>query len=361
MNGEFAYRMRKVRRALGRRKLGAILIADPANVRYMAGVSDATWAVVCPTAAYIMPSRLSDFSVRSFACKPWRVANWRDAGTALRRILQKARVRRLGIEAASLSMARRESLAREIEGVALTVGVTGVVESIRAVKSAGEIREMRKAGWIAAEVARQLPYMLRPGRKEQELAAEIDRRMRDLGADGIAFPTIALAGDRTVYPHGEPQDRAFKPGELCLADFGAMVKGYRSDITRVLCVGKASSLQKRRYRQVYEAYRRGESALGAGKRCGNVHESVSRALGPAAGHFTHGLGHGVGLEIHEGPRLAAHERCVLARGNVVTVEPGLYYPGWGGIRLENTLLVEAGGAVSLTGQIPPEPPVSRIC
>jgi Xaa-Pro aminopeptidase len=192
---------------------------------------------------------------------------------------------------------------------------------------------------------------------EAEGAAALDVRMRMLGAEGTAFETILLFGARSAFPHGVPGTRRLRRGDFVLVDFGARVDGYMSDVTRTWCWRQATARQRRVYRDVYRAYLAGRAAVRAGAPAVLPDAAARTSLGRLAMRFIHGLGHGVGLEIHEAPRLGRGERATLRAGMVVTVEPGVYLGGWGGIRLEDTVIVGRAGCESVTGAPAPDLPV----
>jgi Xaa-Pro aminopeptidase len=243
-------------------------------------------------------------------------------------------------------------LRRRLGTTALPVSTTGLVEGVRETKTAGELAVMERAAAITGEMAVRLPRMLRPGMTEREAAVMLDCAMRRMGADGPGFETIMLFGPKTALPHGRPGDVRLNPGSLVLADFGAKVDGYQSDCTRVFVCGRPTARQSATYLRVLKAYRRGRRMVRPGVAAGTVDRAARAALGGMARRFIHGLGHGVGLEIHEGPGLFRGGKARLCRGQVVTVEPGVYWPGWGGFRIEDTVLVTASGHRSLTGEPP---------
>lgn len=351
-------RLKRLRDAMARESLDAMLVTSAVGISYMSGAADSMWALVSRKSSSIMPSRLSDYSVRTAASRPWRVLNWRDPFGRLLRALDRQNIRRLGFESGNMSVSYHDSLRRRIGGKALLVECREMIENLREIKDAGELEIMRRAGAISAEISRQLSNIVRAGRTERAVAAEIDRRMTVLGADGPAFDTIVLAGSRTTHPHGRPGERRFGPGDLCLVDFGAKLAGYCSDVTRVLCVPPVKDLMRNRYALVRRAYLAAEAQARHGVRCETVDHAARRTMGRLQERFIHGLGHGVGLQIHEKPRLASGEKQPLKCGSVVTIEPGVYFPGWGAIRLENTLVVESAGIRSLTGELPADLPAA---
>jgi Xaa-Pro aminopeptidase len=227
---------------------------------------------------------------------------------------------------------------------------SGLVESLRAVKDAAEVRAIRRAGQVTAEVFVEISKQVRPGVREADLAAEIEYRMRRKGAEGAAFETIVASGERASLPHARASSKLLKKCDFVIVDLGAILDGYAADMTRTLYLGRPSGRVRRLYDAVRAAQEEGLAEARAGMVTGDVDAAVRRSLKRAglARYFTHSTGHGVGLEIHEQPRLARGDTGRLAAGSVVTVEPGIYLKGFGGIRIEDTALVGEGGAEILT-------------
>ena len=219
------------------------------------------------------------------------------------------------------------------------------------IKDAKEIELIRKAVQISDEAFSHVIKIIKAGMTEKEVAAEIEYQMCKLGSERPAFQTIVASGLRGSLPHGIASDKVIQEGELVTMDFGAVYKGYHSDITRTVCVGKASQKQKELYHIVLDAQLSGVAAVQEGRK-NNAVDSAARYVIIQNGYgkyFGHGLGHGVGLEIHEWPRLSPKaEPMTLASGMIVTVEPGIYLPDWGGIRIEDTVLVTSNGYDKLT-------------
>lgn len=225
------------------------------------------------------------------------------------------------------------------------------LDSLRIIKDKGEIELIKKAVAISDEAFSRIISVIRVGMTEKDVAAELEYQMRLLGSERPAFATIVASGVRGSLPHGVASDKVIAEGELVTMDFGAVYKGYHSDITRTVCVGKASQKQKELYHIVLDAQLNGVAAVCAGKRNRDV-DMAARYVITQHGYaeqFGHGLGHGVGLEIHEYPRLSPKaEPMTLASGMIVTVEPGIYLPNYGGIRIEDTVLVTSRGCDKLT-------------
>jgi Xaa-Pro aminopeptidase len=256
----------------------------------------------------------------------------------------------LAVEAAYLTLAQGAALRRQLAGVEL-VEVTGFVEALRAVKDPAELEILQNAFNVAAEAfVATLPY-IRVQMTERDIAARLEFEMRRRGAERVSLETIVASGPRGALPHGRASDRQVQSGELITIDFGCVVKGYCSDVTRTVAAGTPSSRAREIYDIVLQALTAGKAAVRAGA-AGQAVDAVARQVIADAGYgdyFVHNLGHSLGLEIHEDPRLARNRPDhILRTGNVVTVEPGIYIPGWGGVRIEDVVTVTAASSRTLT-------------
>ena len=229
--------------------------------------------------------------------------------------------------------------------------VPDVIGPLRMVKSKEEVETIRAAGSLAEGVLADLIQDLSPGITERELAAKFEYEFKARGASGASFDTIALFGARGSLPHGQPGDKRLERGDIVLLDFGCKFNGYCSDLTRTFAFGTIPGAWfEEIYHLTLTAQRRALEALGPGKPCREV-DAVARDIITQGGHgkhFGHGLGHGVGIEIHESPRLNPESAAVLAPGMVVTVEPGIYLPGQGGVRIEDLVVITADGYENLS-------------
>jgi Xaa-Pro aminopeptidase len=269
------------------------------------------------------------------------------AGLAAR-TTQEFAGRRLGFEADHVAVGQWDRL-RDDGGAVDWRSVLGLVEEVRAQKDEGEIALIRKAAEIAAAALVETLPLAQPGSREVDIAAELEYRMRRHGAEGAAFETIVASGERSALPHAATSEREIGDGDLLLIDFGARWRGYCSDLTRTFVVGEADPRQREIYGIVLDAHEAACSALRDGA-LGSEVDAAARRTFEAAGleeRFPHSTGHGLGLEVHEGPRLGRRSEEPLRPGTVVTVEPGLYFPEWGGIRIEDDLVVTAEGAIAL--------------
>lgn len=225
-----------------------------------------------------------------------------------------------------------------------------LVETLRERKDAGEVGLIQQAADVAVAALGSVLPGIRAGMTENAVAGSLEKALRDAGSEGYPFPTIAASGPRSALPHARSSSRAIEPGDFLLLDFGAEVGGYCADITRTVVVGKATEQQRAVYDVVREANRLASAGVRAGM-LGRDADAIARSYIERHGfaeEFGHGLGHGIGLEVHEAPRLARTADAPLALDSVVTIEPGIYRPGWGGVRIEDDVHLAAGGPRVLT-------------
>jgi Xaa-Pro aminopeptidase len=270
---------------------------------------------------------------------------------ALVEMVAQAGVERLGFESDHVTVAQFKELREKLPAIA-PVPIARLVLAQRAVKEEAEIEALRAAVACSDAAFAHLCAAIEPGMTEAQVSWELESYMRQHGASAISFPTIVGSGPNGAMPHATATDRALQPGEPIVIDFGAVVDGYCSDITRSFCLGQSDDRYRETWQLVLEAQQTAVRGLRPGM-TGVEADALARDVFEAAGqgaYFGHGLGHGVGLQIHEDPRmgrLAAEH--VLRPGMVVTVEPGLYYPGWGGVRIEDVVVVREEGVEVLTG------------
>ncbi|MDO5448227.1 MAG: aminopeptidase P family protein [Clostridia bacterium] len=258
--------------------------------------------------------------------------------------------KRLLFEASRLTVSYEEKFKNHFKKYELDFSncLDNLISELRMVKSEAEYEKLLGAQRIAEQALNETLPLIKPGVKERDIAAELDYRMRKLGASGVSFDTIAVAGENSSKPHGVPGDYAIKNGDFITIDYGAIFEGYHSDTTRTFAVGSVSEEQKKAYSTVLSAQLAGVEALHAGLTARDA-DAVCRDIIKAAGYgefFGHSTGHGVGVEIHELPTLSsrAPEDMVLKPGHVVTVEPGIYLPGKFGVRIEDMLMITEDGA-----------------
>ncbi len=345
-----AGRIEALRRLVAERGADAILVVHPANLFYLCGFagSAGALAVTADEADFYTDTRYgieAPATVRGAQVHIARKGIIAEAAGRLGR-----RKQRVGYEAGHTSVEQQERTARAAGAKVSWAATSGVVEELRMVKESGELEEMRAAGRVATEVYEEVMPLVRPGMKESDLAAEVEYRMRRKGASGAAFATIIASGERSALPHARASGKVVKKSELVVMDLGAILRGYSSDITRTVYVGRAPARIRGWYRAVLEAQEAARDALRAGMAAGRVDEAARRVLRKKRleRYFVHSTGHGLGLEVHEEPKLGRGAKQRLRAGCVVTIEPGIYVEGTGGIRIEDDFLVGEGEAEKLT-------------
>ncbi len=359
---QVAGRLDRLRQALDDAGVAALVVTNLANVRYLTGFSGsaAVLAVRADRALLTTDGRYRTQSAEQLAQygTDGAVDLEIGGGEAQRQAVQAvlAGVDRVGLEAESVSWASQRRWAEALSAAEL-VPTTGLVEDLRQVKDPGEIARMARAAAIAdAALSDVLPLLAgaaRPGADltEEAFALELDTAMRRGGAEGTAFETIVAAGENSAMPHHQPGPRPIGPGDPVVVDFGAIFEGYRSDMTRTFCVGGEPEGELAR---VFDVVRRsqadGVATVAPGVEAKAVDDVCRQVISEAgwAERFEHGTGHGVGLDIHEAPTVSQLGTAILAPGIVVTVEPGVYLPGVGGVRIEDTLVVTDDGSRALT-------------
>lgn len=351
-----AQRRERLAARLAAADVDVLLVSDLINVRYLSGFtgSNAALLVFSDDTA---PVLATDSRYRTQAARQapdLEAAIERACGRHLVERVVAAGAQRIGFESHVVTVDGYDGLSAVLDGhqgVEL-VRASGTVEALREVKDAGEVALLRLAceAADAALAALVAGGGLRPGRTERAVARQLEALMLDHGADGPSFETIVAAGSNSAIPHHRPTDAELSAGDFVKIDFGALVGGYHSDMTRTFVLGKAADWQREIYTLVTAAQRAGLEALECGTALADVDAAARGVIADAgyADHFGHGLGHGVGLQIHEAPGLSSAAVGELREGAVVTVEPGVYLPGRGGVRIEDTLLVGERGAESLS-------------
>jgi Xaa-Pro aminopeptidase len=331
------------------RQIDRFLVSNISNVRYLSGFSGSTAAMLVGTDGATL---VTDFRYREQAegevYRGIKVEiDTRDALTAIIDMLTDFEGK-IGFESASLTYAVFEKLQNSLK--ASLVPVEAAVELLRQVKDESELASIARAVDISDEVFAEVVGEIKPGLTEVDIAARIDFLLRKKSSQIPAFETIVASGEHSSLPHAKPTTRVIREGDLVKMDFGAIWDGYCADITRTVVVGKASQRVREIYDIVLAANEKAISGVRAGVKGSDV-DAIARGYITEKGfgeEFGHGLGHGVGLEIHEGPRFSRKDDTLLRPGMVATVEPGIYVPGWGGVRIEDIVVVEDGGCKVLT-------------
>ena len=361
---EVASRLCKLRSRLDEAGVDSLIVTNLANVRYLSGFSGSAGVVVVTSKQAVLTT---DGRYRTQSAEQVEAAglagsldiaigNAEDQRAAVRAALVAASSTRVGLEAESVTWAASRRWREIFDDAAEGVAASGVVEGLREVKDAGELDRMARAAAIAdGALAEVLPMLAGVSATstltEEEFALALDTAMRRGGAEDRAFDTIVAAGPHSAKPHHQPTGTALRPGEAVVVDFGATFCGYRSDMTRTFWLGgEPTGEMARVFQVVADSQARGVAAVRAGVAAKEI-DTVCRDVITEAGwadRFEHGTGHGVGLDIHEAPTVSQLGAAILVPGVVVTVEPGVYLPGLGGVRIEDTLVVTEDGSRSLT-------------
>jgi Xaa-Pro aminopeptidase len=348
---EFHGRRIRVSGEFKERKVDALTVSFGANLRYLTGFTGSNGlllvlpkgdAIFFTDPRYMLQAK-QEVSCRVRVCKGPLIPQ-------LLAAVSRAGIRKLGFEAAHMTCAQHDALRAALPLGATLVPVSGCVERLRMIKSAGEIALIRRSVETNSAAFEQTVKHARAGMRESDLAAELEYRMRRAGAEKPAFDTIVAAGERSALPHAQPTSARLAAGDLVVVDMGAMQQGYASDMTRMLFLGSPGAKVKRMYRAVREAQQASLDAVRPGVTAMHVDREARRVLKTAGLEhvFTHSTGHGLGLEIHEPPRLGRKEKTRLEPGMAITIEPGVYLEGFGGIRIEDTVVVTASGCEILT-------------
>jgi Xaa-Pro aminopeptidase len=332
-------------------KIDSLLITSPANWYYLTGFAGESGALIVSRedttlitdGRFMVQGRAEMSGVRIFQQK-------HSLFESVGRFLRDSRFHRVGFDPSQVTVEQFRSLRKAAGARVRWIPAPGKVERLRMRKDPSELAQMRRAAILAGEVVQSAIGLLKPGIRESEVAAEIEYLMRKRGASGPAFETIVAFGERAALPHARPTAKRLRKNELVVLDLGVILGHYCSDITRTVYVGRAPKRIRVWYQAVLQAQTAAIAAAKSGAACGDVDAAARQILG---GHhldhlFVHSTGHGLGLEVHEDPRVARGQKKRLEPGNVITIEPGVYSAGIGGIRIEDDVAVHAGRTEVLT-------------
>jgi len=351
MSNHYAKRRREVVRELKRRELDCLLLTHPANWYYLTGFSGESGAlVVTPRGTTLLID--GRFTTQAKEESPGIHVELQQGALYgfLGEWLKQRGIRRVGYDPGQWTVAQFKSLRRASGAKCRGIEAAGVVEGQRMKKDVQELAVMRKAALLAGEVLEGVLKLVRPGVRENEIAAEVEYQMRKRGASGVSFETIVASGRRAALPHARPTAKRLRKNELVVLDLGAILAHYCSDITRTVYLGRPSQRIRGWYRAVQEANQAAIAAVEPGVTCGEVDAAARDVLrkNGLEQHFVHSTGHGLGLEVHEAPRVARGQSVRLEAGNAITIEPGVYVEGVGGIRIEDDVAVRSQGSEVLT-------------
>jgi Xaa-Pro aminopeptidase len=352
----FLARQKKLRDRLATTRFDALLVSHLPNIRYLCGFSGSAGLLLVAESGSVFFTDVRYDTQGREEVKGARVVVARKA--LLSAVGEWIGIRRkgkskgwtLGIEAEHLTVAERKRLGDLLPSRVRLRNASSLAERLRMVKDEDELALIRAAVQLGANLFDRALEVLRLGVKESEVAAEMEYAARRAGAEAMSFPTIIASGARSALPHGRATGQAITPGGFVVCDFGVILAGYCSDETRTVWVGAASKDARDAYEAVREAQKASIAAVRPGVSVGEVDAAARKVLRKAGlgRYFTHSTGHGVGLEIHEAPRVAAGQKETLKPGMVITIEPGVYFPGKWGVRIEDMVAVTEGGCEVLT-------------
>lgn len=346
----YSARLSALRRSFKNFNCDALVVSHLTNVKYLCGFTGTAGTVVVLSDSAFF---ITDFRYQAQAAQQippeysvviGKHGLWHEAA----KVLSK-KANRIGFEAEHTSVATFKEI-QKLLAPAQAISTQRAVESLRLQKDDDELEILRRAIAIADQTFNYLCGVLRPGLVEREVAQEIEHHMQSLGASGTSFESIIASGVRSALPHGVASEKVLAPGEMVTIDMGAKYNGYCSDLTRTVCLGKPTREQQKIYEIVWRAQTEAAAQMRPGLGC-KAADKIARDIISEAGYkeyFGHGLGHGVGLDIHEQPRVSFLGKGKLQAGNVVSCEPGIYLPDWGGVRIEDLVLVTPGGSEVLS-------------
>ncbi|MFQ5433651.1 MAG: M24 family metallopeptidase [Anaerolineae bacterium] len=355
----YEQRVTAVRQKLAAWDVEGVLIASPANRRWLSGFTGSAGQLLITADTALLATDFRYWEQAVAQAPTFTLFKHNRTPENGRAFFVEAGASTIAIEADHTTLSNAKQIRKAGEGITFKP-IKSAIEPLRAIKTADEIETIRAAAAITDEVMAQFPDIARPGITEKEAAWELEKRMRELGADGMAFEVIVAAGENAALPHHRPTDRELRMGDPIIVDMGAMLNGYHSDMTRTFFLGEPDEQFWAVYNLVLAAQTAVLDNLKPGLN-GKEADALARDVIAAAGHgdhFGHGLGHGVGLEIHETPFLSVRsEKTTLAAGMTATIEPGVYLPGWGGVRIEDLVYLTENG-IAFLSHCPKTPVIS---
>ena len=349
-------RQQRLQDSLSTHRLDALLVTHPANLRYLCGFTGSSGALLLTGTkrVFITDGRYTEQARAEVGSAQVVIARQGPLAAAAWLSAQQKKGRRtpskIGIESEHMTVAARSRLAGILPSSFRLREAPALVEQARMVKDQDEIACLRSAVMLAASLFDRALEIIRPGVRETEVAAEMEHAARKAGAEAMSFETIVASGERSALPHGRASQAAIPCEAFVVCDFGVILSGYCSDMTRTVYVGRPAAEARGVYQAVKQAQLAAVDAVAPGISVGDVDRAARKSLQKSglAKYFTHSTGHGVGLEIHEAPRVAAGQTEILQPGMVITIEPGVYLPGKWGVRIEDMVVVTERGCEVLT-------------
>jgi Xaa-Pro aminopeptidase/Xaa-Pro dipeptidase len=341
-------RISRLRQKFSTYKIDSLIFFNMSNIRYLSGFTGSEGVLLINSDKTYL---LVDGRYTTQACREVtdiQIIKYVDKIEGIIQAIKKLKLKHIGFEADSITVEMYNRLKSRIQDE-IFVALSDELKLIRAYKDETEIALLKKAAEISSSAILSVIGEIKPGCTEKELALQLEFNARKYGADGLAFEAIVAAGVNSALPHAQPTDRKIKKGDFVVIDFGVKYRGYCSDETCTIAFGKLTDRQKNAYQMVKDAHDRALAVIKGNVAAADIDHCARSFFGKKYGrYFVHGTGHGVGLEVHEAPRLSSNSNDILKPQMVVTVEPGLYIPGFWGIRIEDTVLVKENSCEKFT-------------
>ena len=350
MGDEIEIRLTRLREVLANMGVDGCLVMSETNRFYLSGFTGSNGYLLITSTLALLFTDPRYIERANDEAKNFEVCPLRNSYDELRELVSSTGIIGIGFEDREVSYAIYRVLSKVVGDSAQLVPLEEAINSLRAIKDRIELTVVEKSVAIADEVMSIVISSLREGVTEKEVAWAVEGSLRESGADGLAFDTIVASGPNASRPHHKTGERSIQLGDMVVIDMGALYGGYRSDITRTICIGKADEQFRKIYHVVREAQASAEDLAGSGVKVAAL-DTVAREVISSHGYgeyFSHALGHGIGLDVHELPRISGSSDEILSEGMVFTIEPGIYIPGWGGVRIEDMLVIDKGEARILT-------------
>ncbi len=340
--------LERIRAQMQQLALDGFLITNPHNIRYMSGFSGSGSMILLNLKRQCLLVDSRYVTQARLCVKDYEIVPIQGGGTLYNLLITNG-IKSLGFEMMHLTFDQYDFMSAHFKEIDL-VPTKHLVMSLRSIKTADEIQSIRMAAKITQDTFNEILNFVKKGQSELDIAFEIERQMRCRGAENTSFRSIVASGLRSALPHGLASDKIIEDGEFLTLDYGCIYNGYCSDITRTIVIGKSTEKQRKLYELVYEAQTRAINSVKQDLSCGDL-DAVSRSFLQSKGYgtyFTHGLGHGIGIEVHEFPRIVEDSNDVLKAGMTLALEPGVYIEQYGGVRIEDMILVTVDGYERLT-------------
>ena len=348
-------RQKKITAVLRREGIGAIFVSKPENVRYLSGYTgDDAYLLFSGGRKFLITDPRFYLQAREDAKGFETIIAETSVADIVAGLLRKTKTKTLGLESAHLSHLSYGRISSKLEGAGIKLfPLASAIEDLRQIKDEVEVSLIRDSVSILENAVLYFESILKPGLSENDLASKTEYFVRAASGEWVPFEIMVASGPNSAFPHAKPGDRIIRPNDMVLLDLGVSYEGYKSDLTRVFFLGKINAKHREIYSVVKEAQRRSIEAIKPGAKMSEI-DGIARGFINGKGYgrmFGHSLGHGIGLEVHESPSVSSSNHAVLKPGMVFTVEPAVYVPGWGGIRIEDMVLVTTKGCEVLTDDI----------